>query len=128
MRVCNWLRAASQCSCDLPGHDEWGRGLFLLDTPPKHPVSDVTPQSRCPGPDPCSKRRGKFKWFSAGRGLKSFATPSPKTPSSLCQAFCPWSGGGGWGSWIWNYEEKKGSHRPTRERMGEFTEKRGFIK
>ena len=127
-RVCNRARAASRCSCHLPGHDKCGEGTFSFGLHSKHPVSDVTPQSRSPGPDPCSKQRGKFRWFSPGRGPESFVTPSPKTPSSLCQAFSPWSGGGGCGSWIWNSEEKKGSHRSTRERMGEFTEKSGFIK
>lgn len=94
-RVCNRARAASRCSCHLPGHDKWGEGTFSFGLHSKHPVSDVTPQSRSPGPDPCSKQRGKFRWFSPGRGPESFVTPSPKTPSSLCQAFCPWSGGGG---------------------------------
>lgn len=33
MRVCNWLRAASQCSCDLPGMTN-GRGDFSFGYPP----------------------------------------------------------------------------------------------
>ena len=60
------------------------------------------------------------------KGAREFCNSISKNPLLTLPGFLPLEWGGGVGSWTWNYEEKKGSHRPTRERMGEFTEKRGL--
>lgn len=127
-RVCNWLRAASQCSCALPGHDRWGRGLFPLDPTPSTQClmspHKAGPLVLTPAPNGGESLGGSPQ----EGGPRVLQLHFQKPPPHFARLSAPGVGVGGGGSWTWNYEEKKGSHRPTRERMGEFTEKRGFIK
>lgn len=125
-------RAASRCSCDLPGHDKWGEGAFSFGLHPKHPVSDVTPQSRSPGPDPCSKQKGKFRWFSPGRGPRVLRLHLQKLPPHFARLSAPGVGVGG-GGLGFGILRKRRVHTVPRGREWENLQKRrglsneGFI-
>ena len=125
-RVCNWLRAASQCSCDLPGHDRWGRGLFLLDPTPSTQCL-MSPHKAGPLVSTPAPNGGESLGGSPQKGgPRVLQLHFQKPPPHFARLSAPGVGVGGWGLGL-GIMRKRRVHTVPRGRGWENLQKRGGL-